>query len=301
MVPFEAHRVEARPDGFEITFTMPVDRSIAADPASYKVSSFTYRYHHFYGSPVINQSARPIRAVVVSPDGLHARLVLDSLRQGYIHEIMMSGVRSESGAPLLHDFGYYTVNQIPAGAKLAIASVSAPRAAALRRSAKPRAVATSNIAALTKRETSMPDDWNGKVDQSVSVAGLEGLRFSIASFEVKAGARVRVDFANQSDMLHNLVIVRPGGIAMVVNAALKLGLDGMKLHFVPPLGEVLFHTGLLEPGKSESIFFDNAINVSIKTMNLTDAGATTTGCSGFSGICTLITKDNNVVNILRRI
>jgi azurin/glucose/arabinose dehydrogenase len=256
MVPFEAHRVEARPDGFEITFTMPIDRTVAADPGSYKVSSFTYKYHHFYGSPVINQSARPIRAVVVSPDGLRARLVLDSLRQGYIHEIMMSGVRSESGAPLLHDFGYYTVNQIPPGPRLAITPGSATRAASVRRSAVRRPVAQSNIAALAKRQTDLPDDWNGKVDQSVSAVGLDGLRFSVTSFAVKAGARVRIDFANPSDMLHNLVITRPGGMARVVDAALKLGLDGMQLHFVPPMGEVLYHTGLLEPGMSESIFFE---------------------------------------------
>jgi azurin len=57
-------------------------------------------------------------------------------------------------------------------------------------------------------------------------------------------------------MLHNLVIVRPGGLARVADAALKLGLDGMKLSFVPPTGEVLYHTALIEPGKSEAIFFE---------------------------------------------
>ena len=256
MMPFEAHRVEARPDGFEVTFTMPVDRSVAADPASYKVSSFTYKYHHFYGSPVINETTHRIRAVVVSSDGLRARLVLDSLRQGFIHEIMMSGVRSESGAPLLHDFGYYTLNQIPSGMRLAVTPVSATRATSGRLPFKPGAGSSSNIAALAKRQTDMPDDWNGKLDQSVIVEGIDGLKFSLTSFEVKAGARVRVDFANQSDMLHNLVIVRPGGTAPVVTAALKLGLDGIRLGFVPRLSEVLYHTGLLEPRKSESIFFE---------------------------------------------
>ena len=94
------------------------------------------------------------------------------------------------------------------------------------------------------------------MDQTVQVVGVEGLKFNIASFEVKAGSRVRIELANRSDMLHNLVIVRPGSASLVANAALKLGLDGMEMHFVPPMGEVLFHTGLLEPGKSESIFFE---------------------------------------------
>ncbi len=256
VTPFEAHRVEARPDGFDITFTMPVDRSTAADPASYKVSSFTYRYHHFYGSPVINQVAHRVRAVVVSPDGMSARLVVDSLRQGYIHEIVMSGVRSAGGVPLLHDLGYYTVNQIPAGAPLAIAAMPAAPSGRRLGIAKPRRVSTSPVAAMSKRQTDLPDDWNDKVDQTVSVEGQEGLKFSLTNFEVKAGSRVRIRFANVSDMLHNFVIVRPGSATPVVDAALRLGLDGMRLGFVPQMSEVLYHTGLIEPGKSESIYFE---------------------------------------------
>ncbi len=46
-----------------------------------------------------------------------------------------------------------------------------------------------------------------------------------------------------------------------------------------------------------TIFFSNAQNVSIKTMNLTDGSATTNVCSAFSGSCTLVTFNNNVVNV----
>ncbi len=251
-VPFEAHRVEARPDGFEITFTAPVEKTVAANPASYQVSSFIYMYHHDYGSPVINQSNHAIRGVVVSRDGLSARLVVDSLRKGYIHEIKMSGVRSESGAPLLHDFGYYTVNQIPAGPRLAMRFTPTSAVAA---ATSPGTRSTSS-AVSAKRRTTMPAAWNGKVDQAVSVDGLDGLKFSVTTFDVKVGARVRLDFANASDMLHNLVIVRPGTVSRVADAALKLGLDGSRLGFVPRTADVLFHTALLEPRKSESIYFE---------------------------------------------
>ena len=46
-----------------------------------------------------------------------------------------------------------------------------------------------------------------------------------------------------------------------------------------------------------TIFFDNARNVSIKLMNLSDSGASSTGCSIFTGTCTLLTLSNNLVNI----
>ena len=265
-VPFEAHRVEARADGFEITFTSPVDRATAGDPASYGVNSFTYKYHHIYGSPVINQVSHVIRSVAVSPDGLSARLVLDSLRQGYIFEIKMTGVRSSTSMPLLHDFGYYTLNQIPGSgdggrgtATSRAADVGQPPAT--RRVASPAVAATvaptaRTATATAKRQTKMPASWNGKIDQTVSVQGVEGLKYSIATFDVKPGARVRLDFANVSDMLHNVVIVKPGSATRVTDAALTLGLDGMRLDFVPPRGDVLFNTALLEPQKSESIYFE---------------------------------------------
>ena len=254
-VPFEPLKVEARPDGFEIYFTAPVDRGAAGDPASYQVNSFIYKYHHIYGSPPINQAAHTIRSVVVSKDGRSARIVVDSLRQGYIHEIRMSGVKSESGASLLHDFGYYTVNQIPGGAKLAVKS--APAAGARTAAAQSTISAPrSGGVALAKRQTTLPASWNGKIDQTVSVSGEDGLKFSVASFEVKAGAHVKLDFANVSDMLHNLVIVKPGTGTKVGEEALKLGLDGPKLHYVPRSSDVLYHTALLEPEKSESIYFE---------------------------------------------
>ena len=269
-VPFEAHRVEARPDGFEITFTSPVDRATASDVASYTVNSFIYKYHHIYGSPVINQVTHGIRSVAVSPDGRSVRLVLDSLRQGYIFELKMTGVRSATSVPLLHDFGYYTLNQIPAdGGRLTMGDAGRGTAAAVaasRGEAGNAATSAPSVAAapgrantrresLSKRQTSMPASWNGTVDQAVSLQGIDGLKYSATTFDVKAGSRVRLDFANASDMLHNVVVVKPGGTARVADAALKLGLDGTRLQFVPNTDDVLFNTALLEPQKSESIYF----------------------------------------------
>jgi azurin len=200
-----------------------------------------------------------VRAAVVATDGRSVRIVVDSLRQGYIHEIRMPGVRSASGAPLLHDFGYYTMNRIPSGAKLVVkgGAASARSAAAPATSGTTSAAAPAGAPAarLAKHQTTMPAEWKGAVDQTVAVQAVEGLRFNVASFDVKPGARVRLDFANPSDMLHNLVIVRPGTGTKVGEAALRLGLDGTKMDYVPRTDDVLYHTALLEPQKSESVYF----------------------------------------------
>ena len=71
-VPFEMKTIRAQPDGFEIEFTQPVDKATAANPESYEVTSFIYKYHPVYGSPIVNDRSEWIRGVQVSKDGLRA-------------------------------------------------------------------------------------------------------------------------------------------------------------------------------------------------------------------------------------
>ncbi|MDI9865216.1 auracyanin family protein [Flectobacillus sp. DC10W] len=114
-LPFEMKTISARPDGFEIEFTQPVDAQTASNAASYELKSFTYKYHHNYGSPIINQEKTPLKGIIVSADRKKVRLVIDNLRKGYIHEVRPSGILNEEGQPLLHEVGYYTLNNIPDG------------------------------------------------------------------------------------------------------------------------------------------------------------------------------------------
>ncbi|MNV72297.1 Cytochrome c2 [compost metagenome] len=61
----------------------------------------------------------------VSADGLRARLIVDHLRQYYIHTITVEGVRSqENFYSLIHPIAYYTLNSIPNGEKLSMNGVS---------------------------------------------------------------------------------------------------------------------------------------------------------------------------------
>nr|MCU0450436.1 auracyanin family protein [Bernardetiaceae bacterium] len=109
-MPFEMKTITARPDGLEIEFTAPVDRQLAANPAWYEVNSFTYKYHHHYGSPVVDNQPRALRGLIVAEDGRRVRLVLDSLRPGYIHEVKLADeLKAADGTPLLHPVGYYTL------------------------------------------------------------------------------------------------------------------------------------------------------------------------------------------------
>ena len=98
------------PDGFEITFVDPVDTKTAADTKSYNMRTFTYIYQADYGSPEVDITHPTIDKAVVAPDGKSVRLYVSKLEEGHIHELIMDGVRSSAGLPLLHKEAYYTLN-----------------------------------------------------------------------------------------------------------------------------------------------------------------------------------------------
>jgi len=115
--PFEVREMRARPDGFELTFTRPVDLKTAGNLTSYKLATYTYIYQSSYGSPEVDPTTPTIRTVHVADNGLSARLVVDGLRIGHIHELHLDGIRSAGHLPLLHPVAYYTLNSIPKRSK----------------------------------------------------------------------------------------------------------------------------------------------------------------------------------------
>lgn len=148
-VPMEMKTVSARPDGFEIEFTMPVDKASAEDLSSYFGRSYVYKYHPVYGSPTTNEEKLVIKGVKVSEDGMKVRVVVDNLRQYYLHELSLTGVRSKEGAlPLLHSTAYYTLNNIPEGDKLPASELSTKKsvgAAVTPKKAPAKATATKAL------------------------------------------------------------------------------------------------------------------------------------------------------------
>lgn len=111
--PFEIREIHARPDGFELDFTQPVDATTAADVKSYELESYTYLLHETYGSDEVEKQKLSVSRAVVSDDRKSVNLVIDGLRAGYVHELHAKGLRSATAEPLLHDAAYYTLIEIP--------------------------------------------------------------------------------------------------------------------------------------------------------------------------------------------
>ena len=113
-MPFEIHEMRARPDGFELTFTRPVDPASAGATSSYRLESYTYELHASYGSAEMDKLELEVAAAEVAADGLSVRLRIEGLRSGYVHELHSEGVRAAEGdLPLLHADAYYTLIEIP--------------------------------------------------------------------------------------------------------------------------------------------------------------------------------------------
>jgi uncharacterized cupredoxin-like copper-binding protein len=252
--------VRAMPDGFEIEFTQPVNKNAAADPDNYDITGFTYKYHPVYGSATIREKNNIVNAAIVSEDGLRVRLVADSLREKYIHEIKVNNkvVSADSSFTLLHPVAYYTLNNIPDGAKLNVPKRKAKMVHDMEGMnldvPAPAATKAATGATLKKNQTVKPATWT-TIDQTITLGTKPGLKYDKTELTVKAGAKVKLTFINNDDMPHNFVVVPQGQAIAVGELGTKLGLQAVKLSYIANTPKILFNATLVGPGSSQTIYF----------------------------------------------
>ncbi|TWT89403.1 DUF7133 domain-containing protein [Neorhodopirellula pilleata] len=112
-MPFEIKQITARPEGFNIAFTKPVDRKLAAQATTYQLKTFTHMYRQAYGSPEVDQTEPKVSAVTVADDAMSVVIEVDGLVQGHVHDFFLPDLRSRDQEKLLHANAYYTLNEIP--------------------------------------------------------------------------------------------------------------------------------------------------------------------------------------------
>ncbi len=118
--PFSVKNVRALPDGFELTFTQPVNRDSAEAQDGFDVWQYRYEYHKSYGSPEFDHEGRKdrftvidVKSVSVSADNLKVTLKLNGWKTGYVTAVRALDIRDAKGGKLWNDTFYYTLNQIP--------------------------------------------------------------------------------------------------------------------------------------------------------------------------------------------
>jgi azurin len=242
--PFEIKNMKAQDDGFLLEFTKPVDKKIASDVANYNMVSFTYKYHKTYGSPIEQKENAMVHEAIVSEDGKSVKLVVHGMRLGFIHQLRADGIKTTKGESLLHSSAYYTLNEVPSGV---LNSPQMPK--------MPKDVESVN---QPKHASKMPFTWDNGPDKKLTIGTKPGMKYDIEELTIERDTKLELTFLNADDMLHNLVFAKPGkDIPKTLGReVLKLGIDAAKYNYVPNSPSVLYHTAIVGPESSETIFFE---------------------------------------------
>ncbi len=111
VTPFEMSEMKLTKEGWELSFTKPVDQKTAEDLATYTMESWTYIYQKSYGSPRVDISTPTITNVTLSDDHKTINITVEGRKKGHVHHLNTSNLRSSNGESLWHPDVYYTLNE----------------------------------------------------------------------------------------------------------------------------------------------------------------------------------------------
>ncbi|MFT4516332.1 MAG: azurin [Planctomycetota bacterium] len=115
------------------------------------------------------------------------------------------------------------------------------------------------VAALPPLAAQTPPAGFESPDHDIKIGVRAGLlRYDTEKFSVGVGSKVKLTLVNSDEMVHNLLICRDDDYATstVAAAAMMLGPNASKTHYVPDIPEVLFHTKAISTGQQDTIWFE---------------------------------------------
>ena len=86
------------------------------------------------------------------------------------------------------------------------------------------------------------------------------MMYDVKEIALKPGKKIRLTFANQDFMPHNILLVKPGKADDVGMKAMALGAKGFELNFVPESPDIIWSSKLVDPGKEQVIEFTAPAN-----------------------------------------
>lgn len=116
--PMDMYSMNLTEDGFELTFTQPVDVEEARKISNYQFRHYFYEYKKKPFTENVDHSTQsdlqdvPVTDITISPDRKKVSLTLSTLKAGYVYELKLSNIRSETGKPLANDLICYTLNTL---------------------------------------------------------------------------------------------------------------------------------------------------------------------------------------------
>jgi glucose/arabinose dehydrogenase len=118
-VPFEIREVRAQPDGFELTFTHPVDPASAGAAENWDALHYTYGYDGQHNAPEKDRDEKipgpsvQVTQAIVSAGRRSVRLHIDGCQPRHVVMVRALDMKNTAGQKLRQDTFHYTLNQIP--------------------------------------------------------------------------------------------------------------------------------------------------------------------------------------------
>jgi hypothetical protein len=98
--------------GFDLTFTVPMDKAIVSSPKSYAIKSYAYKYHQGYGSPQVGVKNLKANQVSLLEDGKTVKLVLSDMQDRQLYEISLKALKTAKGEPLANNLIVYHAHNL---------------------------------------------------------------------------------------------------------------------------------------------------------------------------------------------
>jgi hypothetical protein len=246
-IAFHAHQ-----NGVLLTFSEPLDRTIAERAEGQFAQAWNYHYSANYGSSewstrhpgVTGHDRLAIRSAHVLADGRSLFLEIPELQpvnQLHLH------LRADAGLP--HDL-FATVHRLAPPFTGFPGYVPAAKTIA----AHP---ILADMVALTAK--AVPNPFRDKIRnaRSISLEAGKNLSFSLRTFSVRPGEPIRLVFSNPDVVPHNWAVIKPGALARfgdLVNRIIAEP-DAALRHYIPRSSDVLAYTDIVAPQEQFAIFF----------------------------------------------
>ena len=237
-------------NGVRVRFSAPVAES-AGEAGRHFAQCWNYRYSGAYGSPEYSprhpdtpgHDTLAITAVHLSEDRRELFLELPDLQP--VHQLHL---RLELAEGVRRDL-FATVHELDGPFTDYPEYVPRPKTIA----AHPMA---TDMALVTER---VPNPWRHEQEgaRPLAIEAASNMTFLQRTLRVRAGELVRLEFKNPDSMPHNWVLTRPGSLEAVgeLTSAQVSDPRAFARHYVPETDDVLVHTDLVPPGRSQAITF----------------------------------------------
>jgi azurin len=238
-------------NGVRITFTLPVDRTIAGEASGHFAQAWNYRYSSAYGSPefsprhfgIPGHDPLTISSAQVLPDGRSIFLEIPELQpvnQLHLHLRVGPGRAQDL---------FLTVHRLDSP------FTEYPGYQAIRK----QIAAHPILVDLAMGAKFVPNPWKRTLPKArpITIEAGKNLSFETRQFTVRAGENIQLIFSNPDAVPHNWVLVKPGGLERVGELANKLVADpeAVARHYVPRSDDVLNYTDIVPPRERFTIYF----------------------------------------------